>query len=176
MKSRPAETEYARSFSGYVSLVPESDPLPVLESQPTELGTLLRGVQVDREKYRYAKGKWSIREVIGHLIDSERVFAYRALCVSRGEKVSLPAFDENDYIAQSRYDDHLIGDLLLEFSSLRKANIMFFRGLAEGDWERVGTANNNPVSVRALAFIMAGHVRHHVGVLHDRYGIGSEGG
>jgi hypothetical protein len=175
MKSRPTEGEFAEFFSGYVSLVPETDALAVLEHQVSDLGQLAGRVPPDREKHRYAEGKWSVREVIGHLIDAERVFAYRAFCISRGEQVSLPGFDENVYVAASHYADQSLPDLVSELSLLRRANVMFFRSLSEHDWERRGTANKNPVSVRALAFIMAGHMRHHFVVLRDRYGIGSGG-
>ena len=171
MTSRPGGSEFAPSFAGYVSLVTESDVVPVLERQPSEMARLLLVVTPDREKYRYADGKWTIREVFGHLIDAERVFSYRALCISRGEKVSLPGFDENVYVAESPYLARPLADLIVEFSSLRRANCAFFRGLKEGDWDRHGTANNNPASVRALAYIMAGHVRHHFNVLRDRYGV-----
>jgi hypothetical protein len=175
MKTRPTENEFAAFFSGYVSLVPETDVLAVLGHQSSELGQLAQRVPPGRERHRYAEGKWSIREVIGHLIDAERVFAYRAFCISRGEQVSLPGFDENTYVAHSHYDGQSLADLAAEFSALRSGNVMFFRALADGDWERLGTANKNAVSVRALAFIMAGHVRHHFNVLRDRYGTGSGG-
>ncbi len=175
MKSRPLETEYAKAFQAYVSRVPESDALVVLERQPGELAHFASRVPAERETFRYAEGKWSIREVVGHLIDGERVFSYRALCISRGEKVSLPAFDENEYIARSHYDDQPLSEIVAEFSALRKANIAMFRLMDERDWERLGTANNNPVSVRALAYIMAGHVRHHIFGLRDRYGVEPEG-
>jgi hypothetical protein len=175
MKSRPTESEFAKSFSGYVALVPETDALAVLEHQLTDLAQLAQRVPTDREKHRYADGKWSVREVLGHLIDSERVFAYRGFCISRGEQVSLPGFEENDYVAESHYADQSLPDLVSELSLLRRANVMFFRGLSESDWERRGTANENAISVRAIAFIMAGHMRHHFVVLRDRYGIGSGG-
>ncbi len=171
MTSRPTETEYAPSFSRYVSLVPDPDVLAVLESQPAELAQLSSRVPADREKFRYAERKWTIREVVGHLIDSERVFAYRAFCISRGEQAPLPGFEENDYVTHSRYDDQPLADLMSEFALLRKGTLAFLRRLGNDDWERLGTANNNPVSVRALAYIMAGHVRHHVTVLRDRYGV-----
>jgi radical SAM superfamily enzyme YgiQ (UPF0313 family) len=174
MKSRPLETEYAKSFQAYVSRVPEPDVLVVLERQPGEIAHFASRVSADREKFRYGEGKWSIREVVGHLIDGERVFAYRALCISRGEKVSLPAFDESSYIAASHYDDQPLAELVAEFTALRKANITMFRLMDDSDWERIGTANNNPVSVRALAYIIAGHVRHHIFGLRERYGIEPE--
>jgi hypothetical protein len=173
MISRPAPAEYAPSFAGYVSLVPETELLAVLEAQPAELARLSSGVSSDREKFRYAEGKWTIRELVGHLVDSERIFGYRAFCISRGEQAPLPAFEENEYITNSHYDDVSLGDLVSEFAALRGTNLAFLRRLEDKEWERLGTSNMNPASVRALAFFMAGHVRHHVGVLRDRYGIGS---
>ncbi len=172
MKTRPTESEYAPYFSGYISHVPEADVLSVLEAQEVQLSQLTSQIPVNREKFRYAPGKWSIREVIGHLIDAERVFGYRAFCISRGERVSLPAFDENEYIKSSQYDDRPLGSQTGEFVVVRKSNVLFLRSLDDRAWEAVGTANNNRISVRALAYIMAGHVRHHVAILHERYSVG----
>ena len=171
MTSRPGDTEYAPFFSGYVSLVPEADVLAVLEHQPSELARVASAVPAERERFRYAGGKWSIREVFGHLIDAERVFSYRAFCISRGEETSLPAFDEGEYVRHSHYDDQPLEDLVSEFTAVRQAALAFLRRLEGRAWERIGTANNNPASARALAFIMAGHVRHHFAVLRDRYGV-----
>ena len=173
MKTRPADTEYAPHFSGYVSHVPEADVLSVMDTQALQLSRMMSQIPAEREKFRYAPEKWSIREVIGHLIDTERVFGYRAFCISRGERVSLPAFDENEYIKESRYDDRPLGSLTEEFVAVRKSNVLFLRSLDDKAWEAVGTANNNRISVRALAYIMAGHVRHHVAILHERYSVGS---
>ena len=144
MKSRPAENEYAESFREYVARVPETDALAVLEGQTAELGRLTAGVAPGREKHRYAEGKWSIREVIGHLIDSERVFAYRAFCISRGEQVSLPGFDENVYVAASHYDARPLADLMSEFSALRKGNVLFFRSLGDAEWSVSGPRTRTP--------------------------------
>ena len=173
MTSRPADTEYAPPFSRYVSRVTEDDVLSLLESQAAQLSQLTSHITADREKFRYAPEKWSIREVIGHLIDSERVFGYRAFCISRGERVPLPAFDENEYIKQSHYDDRPLADQTVEFVAVRKSNVLFLRSLDDAAWEAVGTANNKRISVRALAYIMAGHVRHHFAVLGERYGVGT---
>lgn len=169
--TRPADTDYAPFYETYVSLVTEADAMPVLERQADELRALAGPIDSSRETFRYAPGKWSIREVIGHLCDAERVFGYRAFCFSRGEAAPLPAFDENSYIEASGYDERALADLVDDFRAARGANLTVLRSLDPGAWERVGTANNNPVSVRALAFIMAGHVRHHFGVLRSRYGV-----
>jgi hypothetical protein len=171
MTGRPAETEYAPSYAGYVSLVPEEDPLAALSAQPEELRRLAAAVPPERESDRYAEGKWSVREVFGHLTDAERVFGYRALCISRGDRTPLPGFDENSYVARSGFDRVRLTDLVEDFATLRSANLAFLRRLDVEAWRQAGTANDSPVSVRALAFIMAGHVRHHVGVLRSRYGV-----
>ena len=173
MLSKPLTNEYADHFSAYVSLVTEADVLSVLANQPAELRQLVRGATGEREHYRYAPGKWTIREVVSHMIDAERVFAYRAFCISRGEAASLPSFDENEYAAQSHSDSVPLAELLEEFATVRKSNIPFLSRLEEEKWKQLGTAGKNPISVRALAFIMAGHVRHHCNILKERYRIGA---
>lgn len=168
----PLDTEYAPYYSNYIGHVTEEEILPVLRSQLDALDVLLGRVTPDRETFRYAEGKWSIREIVGHLIDAERVFGYRAFCIARGDQNNLPGFDQNDYMLTAPYDRIDLEDLLSEFRLVRLSNIAMLRTLDEESWLRMGTANDNRVSVRALAFIMAGHVRHHMGVLHERYGLG----
>jgi hypothetical protein len=129
-------------------------------------------VAPERETYRYADGKWSVREIAGHLIDGERVFGYRAFCIARGETQNLPGFDQNEYMLTAPYDGIELEDLLAEFRLVRLANIAMLRSLDGPSWDRTGTANDNQITVRALAFIMAGHVRHHMGVLRERYELG----
>ena len=167
--NRPTPTEYAPYYEGYISQVGESDIMVVLRSQMDELDVLLGRVEPAQETHRYAEGKWSIREIIGHLIDGERVFGYRALCIARGEKQNLPGFDQNDYMLTAPYDHIELEDLLSELRLVRLSNIAMFRSLDEAAWNRVGTANGNEVTVRALAFIMGGHARHHMNVLRERY-------
>ena len=167
--SRPLETEYAPYFQSYVNQVSEADILPVLRSQMDDLDVLLERVAPEKETYRYADGKWSIREIVGHLIDGERVFGYRAFCIARGEKQNLPGFDQNDYMLTAPYHNIELDDLLSELRLIRLGNIAMFRTLDEESWSREGTANENQVTVRAIAFIMAGHVRHHMNVLRERY-------
>jgi len=171
MPERPAAEEYAPFFAGYVKLVPEKEVLPVLAAQVSEIRRLAASVPADRETFRYAPGKWSIREIFGHIGDAERVFGYRAFCISRGDQTPLPGFDENDYIAESAYDQQTVAALADAFAGLRGANLAVLGRLDHARWVRGGNANGNPVSVRALAFIMAGHVRHHLGVLKARYGV-----
>jgi len=169
--NRPAESEYAPYYQSYVAQVSEEEIVPVLRSQLDDLDLLLGKVAPERETYRYAEGKWSIREIASHLIDGERVFGYRAFCIARGEPQNLPGFDQNDYMLTAPYDRIELKDLLAEFRLVRLANNAMLRTLDEDAWNRTGTANDNQVTVRALAFIMAGHVRHHMGVLRERYGI-----
>jgi DinB family protein len=167
--NRPLESEYAPYYQAYVAHVSEEEILPVLRSQLDALDVLLNRVTPERETYRYADGKWSIREIVGHLIDGERVFGYRAFCIARGENQDLPGFEQDDYIAAAHYDSIDLEDLLSELRLLRLANLAFMRNLDESEWAKVGTANTNQVSVRAIAFIMAGHLRHHMSVLRERY-------
>ena len=171
MTGQPLESEYAPYYHGYISQVSEEEILPVLRSQLDALDLLLGRVTPDRETFRYAEGKWSIREIVGHLIDAERVFGYRGFCMARGERQNLPGFEQNDYILTAPYDRIDLEDLLSEFRLVRLSNIAMFRTLDEAAWMRIGTANDNQVSVRAIAFIMAGHVRHHMEVLRERYGV-----
>jgi hypothetical protein len=173
MIEAPAESEYAPFYKGYVSLVPEADALAVLEAQPAEIDRVAASVAPERETFRYAEGKWSIRELLGHVGDGERVFGHRAFCIARGEAQSLPGFDEKAYLAQAGYDRVPLRDLAGDFRALRDANLRLFRRLDEAAWLRLGSANGSPVSVRALARIMAGHVRHHLGVLRSRYPVSS---
>ena len=170
--NRPLESEYAPYYQSYIARVAEEEILPVLRSQLDDLDVLLGGVAPERETYAYAEGKWSIRELTGHLIDAERVFGYRAFCIARGESRNLPGFDEKEYLLRAPYNQIDLEDLLSELRLARLSNIAMLRNLDEQAWMRIGTANDAQVSVRALAFIMAGHVRHHMGVLRERYGLG----
>lgn len=167
--NRPNETEYAPDYQGYVNQVSETDILHVLRAQMDDLDVLLERVAPEKETYRYGEGKWSIREIVGHLIDGERVFGYRAFSIARGEQQNLPGFDQDEYMLTAPYNNIELEDLLSELRLIRLGNIAMFRTLNEESWNRVGTANANQISVRAIAFIMAGHVRHHMNVLRERY-------
>ena len=166
------ERDYHPAFAGYVSLVPEDDILSVIEQQSSETQRLIASLDETSGSYRYAEGKWSVKEVIGHMTDAERVFGYRALCISRGEKNSLPGFDENAYMANAHFDDWRLGDLAESYALVRRSNIVLFRNLPEDAWDRRGVANNHEITVRALAYVLAGHERHHLKVLRERYRIG----
>ena len=152
--------------------MPEADILAVLEAQAKQVQAFAVGVPLDRETYRYAPGKWSVREVMGHLADGERVFGYRATCIARGDQTPLPRFDENLFVANAGFDREGLASLTGEFLHLRAANVIALRRLDDVAWRRIGTASEKSISVRAIAYIMAGHVRHHLEVLQDRYGVG----
>jgi len=168
---RPGPGEYAPFYETYVSKVPEADVLPVLEAQVAEVRRLAAAVPAERERFRYAPGKWSVREVFGHLADSERLFGYRALRIGRGDATPLPGFDQVTYMAEAGFDEVPLAELADELATLRETNLALLRRFDEAAWVRIGTANGTPVSVRALGYVMAGHLRHHLGILHERYGI-----
>jgi hypothetical protein len=173
MSRRPSETEYASFYAPYLALVPEEDILPVLASQNVLLRRLMDSVPEERETFRYAPGKWSIRELLGHIGDAERVFGFRAFVFSRGDQNPFPGFDENAYVAESGYDSRSLESLAGDFTGLREVNLALLRRLSPEAWLRTGIANGKPVSVRALAYVMAGHLRHHLGVLRERYSVGA---
>jgi hypothetical protein len=168
---RPAETEFAPFYASYIARVPESDPLPALEAQPSELLTAADRIATDDERLRYAPDKWSVRQTFGHLIDTERVMGYRAFCIGRGEAKPLPGFDEKEYVARADSDERSVKELAHEFAAVRHANLWAIRSWVDEDWNRLGNANGKAVSARAIAYIMAGHVRHHMALLRERYGL-----
>jgi hypothetical protein len=168
---RPASSEFGEWYAGYVTLVPEGDIVDALARQRDEITSLFASVAPAREQFRYAPGKWTIRELAGHISDGERIFGTRALCFSRGETSELPGFDENLYVAEAGFNDRALSDLVEEWVALRTANLAMCRSLRDEQWSRRGVASGNPITVRALAWIMVGHTRHHAGVLQERYGV-----
>jgi uncharacterized damage-inducible protein DinB len=166
---RPAEAEYPPYFGKYVSLVAGDDILASLDDQLTETLALLRGVPESEGSFRYAADKWSIRELVGHLIDSERIFAYRALRFARNDRTPLSGFEQDDYIRHASLDACTLAALAAEFESVRRATLFLFRHLDAEAWTRRGVANESEMSVRAIAYIIAGHELHHMGILRDRY-------
>lgn len=166
---RPASSEYAPYYSGYVGAVPDGDLLTLLERQGRETVKLLRGVNEKKSQYRYAPGKWTIREVAGHVSDAERVFTYRALRFARGDATPLASFDENAWGAATNADMRPLADHIEELAAIRAATLALFRGLSEEQFARSGIASGHQITVRALAYITAGHERHHVKILRERY-------
>jgi len=167
--TRPNSTEYAPYFEKYVSLVPEGEIVSTLGKQIESTLSLIRGLSEAQGDLRYAPGKWSVKEVIGHLIDSERIFAYRALRFARNDATPLSGFDENSYVANAGFSSSSLADLAEEFEHTRKSIVYLFKHLDGDSWLRRGAANDNEASVGALAYIIAGHELHHVGILRSRY-------
>ncbi|MDE3129195.1 MAG: DinB family protein [Gemmatimonadota bacterium] len=166
---RPAAGEYAPFYAGYVDGVPEGDVVEILERQGRELAALLAGVAGDRGDYRYAPDKWTVKEVVGHIADAERIFAYRALRIARGDATPLPSFDQDGYVERGGFARRTLTDLAAEFSAVRAATLALFRAMTDEESRRVGTASNAAVSARGLAYIAAGHERHHSRILRERY-------
>ncbi|HMI31350.1 MAG TPA: DinB family protein [Candidatus Limnocylindrales bacterium] len=170
--SRPAPDEFFEYYGKYIALVPGEDAMPALRDQIAETTRLLGPLDESKALHRYAPGKWSVKEVVGHLSDTERVFAYRALRMGRGDTTPLAGFDETAYTPAGRFDARPLGDIIHEYESVRAATVALFRGLDEEALLRRGTANDKKVSVRALAWIVAGHELHHRKLLTERYGLG----
>jgi len=168
---RPADDEHAPYYSRYVALVPDGDLLAELTRHARETAAMLRRVPPARIHFRYQPGKWSVLEVIGHIIDTERVFAYRGLAFSRADTTPQPAFDENAWVPGSAADDRALESLVAEFEAVRAATVALFGGMTAAQLARRGTASGKPMSARAAAWVIAGHERHHVALLHERYGI-----
>ena len=167
--SRPGEDEYAPSLAGYVaSIGDDEDVLAVLAAQLDAVLGRLGSVPGSRGDYRYAPGKWSLKDVVGHLSDTERAFGYRALSIGRGEIVPLPAFDDQAWVAEVGAGDRTLTDMVQEWGHVRRATVALFRHLPPAGWARQGIANDQPISVRALAYVIAGHTRHHLEVVEAR--------
>ena len=168
---RPAASEYAEFYKGYVDRVPEGDVVASLRDGQDRMKEMLGTLPESIGEHRYAEGKWTVRTVIGHMIDAERIFSYRALRIARGDTTPLPGFEENGFAAAAGSDDRRLVDLVTELLVVRDGTTRLFASLPEAAWSRTGTASNAKVSVRGLAFITAGHALHHLSVLKDRYGL-----
>lgn len=167
--TRPAADEFAPYYGTYITRVPDGDVVHTLGAQIVHTLGYLRAIPGSQAGHRYAPGKWSIREVVGHLTDAERIFGYRALRFARGDATPLPGFDENAYVANARLDDRPLASLIDEYEAVRAATIAMFDGLFPEEWIRSGEASGKRMSVRALAWVIAGHELHHLDVLRTRY-------
>jgi len=166
---RPATHEYAPFYARYIEKVPEGDLPALLESQVAELETLLGGLSEATALHRYAPGKWSIKETLGHLADGERILAYRLLRIARGDATPLAGYEEDDYAKAGGFDRRSLPDLLNEFRAVRQATLFLVRNLDAEAFAHHGTANDRPISAAALAHIVFGHVAHHIVILKERY-------
>lgn len=169
VSGRPEPAEFASYFARYTDRVPGDDGLAAIEGQLVSSLALWRGVSEADSLQRYDAGKWSLREVLGHVTDAERVFSYRALRFARGDETPLPGFDQDPWIAAAGFDRRSWAERIEEFETVRRATLLLFGGFDAAAWARKGTASGGPMSVRALAFIVAGHELHHVHVVRTKY-------
>lgn len=167
--TRPAADEYAPYYGTYISRVGDGDIVRTLKTQIGATVASLRAIPEARGGHRYAPGKWSIREVIGHLSDAERIFAYRALRFARHDATPLPGFDENGFVANARLDERSLASLVDEYEAVRNASVAMFDAFFPDEWRSAGEASGKRMSVRALAWVIAGHELHHLGILRERY-------
>ncbi len=166
---RPGADEYAPYYAHYIAKVPEGDLLALLEDQVAEVRELLGGLTPAQADHAYAPGKWTVKEVLGHLTDTERVFSYRALSIARGDPVALPSWEHETWIAPARFGERPLASLLAEWTAVRRATVALLAGLPADAPLRRGTASGNPFSVRALAYVPPGHTIWHLDVLRARY-------
>lgn len=169
ISGKPAESEYGGSFGRYVRLVHDVDIVPVLAHQLDSTIALLSPLAEIRGDHRYAPGKWTLKELIGHVIDSERVFAYRALRFARNDPTPLPGFDQDTFAANANFAGLALKEIIEEYRLVRSSTIYLLKNLASADWQRHGVADNTELSVRALAFTIAGHELHHLEIVKNRY-------
>lgn len=169
MSARPDPQEFAAYYGRYISLVPEGDVLVRLREQGDATTALLDSRSESDGNSRYAPDKWTVKEIMGHLTDSERVFAYRALRIARNDRTPMEGFEQDDYVRDGGFDGRSLADLVEEFRSVRAATLSLFQHLTAEAWVRRGAANNHEVTVRALAYIIAGHELHHRSILQEKY-------
>ena len=166
---RPDPSEHAPYYGRYLDLVPELDIVGALEKQGAETQKVLAAIDESRGNFRYAPDKWSVKQLVGHMEDTERVFTYRALSFARGGTTPLPGFDEKEFMAHSPFDASTMRHRAEDLAAVRRATIGLFRGLDDAAWERGGIASDNKVTVRALAYMTLGHERHHLKILREHY-------
>ncbi|MCP1311205.1 DinB family protein [Paenibacillus tyrfis] len=167
--NRPETTEYGAHYQEYIAQVPDGDVQEQLRTQLKATTELLHSLTEEQALFRYAEGKWSLKEVLGHVTDTERVLSYRLLCIARGDQTPFPSMDEHLYVSGANFDDRPLTSLTEEFMAVRQATLALLAGLSPEVWLRQGTAAGCNTSVRALAYIIAGHELHHVRVIQERY-------
>jgi uncharacterized damage-inducible protein DinB len=168
--TRPVEGQYLPYYDTYIRHIPDgADPLYILEKLPDAMRQALGPLTDEQARFAYAPGKWTIKEVLVHILDTERIFAYRALRFARNDQTDLPGFEQDDYVPNSEANDRPLSDILAEYATVRAATLSLFRSFSATQLERTGTANGGPASVRALLFIIPGHELHHLSILRERY-------
>ena len=166
---RPEANEYAEYYGKYIAKVPGADVVGVLESQRLQMLQLFAGRSERDGNFRYAPDKWTIKEVLGHVTDAERIFTYRALRIARGDQTPLPGFEQDDFVKNGGFGTRTLADIVEEFGAVRGASIALFRSLDDAAWSKRGLASQKEVTVRALGFITAGHQIHHRAILEEQY-------
>jgi uncharacterized damage-inducible protein DinB len=166
---RPKPTEYDPYYERYISLVKADDIVAMLQKQAQETRDLLSKISADKAEFRYAPGKWSVKEVLGHVNDTERIMSYRVLRISRGDQTPIEGYEQDDYVTSAKFSHRTMDDLLQEFMTIRDATIQLIRHLDEETSERRGTANNKQISARAVVYVIAGHELHHRKILEEKY-------
>jgi hypothetical protein len=169
---RPETGEYGAAFGKYIGLTPDGDVREFLKSQLAEATALLRSVPESDSLVLHAPYTWTLRQVLGHIIDAERIFGCRALRIARNDATPLPSFDENDYVKFADFNQYPLQELLEEFELVRRSHLLMFRHLESEAWTRRGVVSNMPISVRALAYVIAGHAKHHLDVVRNRLAAG----
>lgn len=164
-----SSNDYPAFYHGYVESVNQKDIFHYLEEQKSELLKFLQKLPEDKWNYSYAEGKWTVKEILGHLCDSEYIFGYRTLCLVRGEQQSLPGFDEQSYVKEGKFNEFGYQQILNTFMHARDLNLLNFHTYHPINWENKGMANGQPITAKAIPFIIAGHVRHHMRIIEERY-------
>lgn len=165
--NRPQTNEYPAWGETYIKLV-DGDVIEILERQATEFPDFINSL-IEKADYAYAPGKWTLKELIGHIIDTERILVYRLTCFARNEQQHLPGFEEDDYVANAHFSDRSLLSFSEEFSLLRRANMYLIKSLTEAELNNAGTASDRKITVRAIVYVIAGHIMHHTSVIKDRY-------
>jgi len=163
------ENEYSEFFATYIKALDDVHLVEELEISLHDFIKFVQNIPMDKFDYRYAEGKWTIKDIIQHIIDTERIFGYRALLISRNDKTPLPGFDENEYVENTNANNRGLQELLTEFSAVRHSNLLLFKSFSEEQLTRMGITSNHPISVRAIGFMIIGHQKHHQNVFQERY-------
>jgi uncharacterized damage-inducible protein DinB len=166
---RPAKTDYADYYQKYIDLIEGEDIIQVLVKLNHKASDVFNSFPQNKGDYSYAEGKWTVKEVTGHMMDTDRIFAYRALAIARGEKQPLPSFDQDEYVRNAKFNSRNLSDLTYEYRLVRESNIIMFRGFDQSVLSNRGIAAGNEVTVLALMWMIAGHQKHHLQILREKY-------